>query len=296
MSLGKLRRILVTGASGFVGEYVACQLTAIGYDVYSVYKNNMPAFGKPICFDLTSSTSKLFNIVSPDIIVHLAAMTNVDQCEMNQADCERINVLSTLEICKTAVPVVMISTDYVFSGAVGHYYETDPVDPVNYYGKSKAEAEKIVLANPESCVLRISSPFAVTKAKPLFYLQVFENLLNGKKVSVVGDQYSTPTYVPTLASAVAEVIERNLTGIFNIAVDRCSSKYQFIKDCSLAVGLDTSLISESSVKEISWKAKRPLNSCLNVQKAKSAFETIDLNYSSSIARFATTVKNTFGIK
>lgn len=292
-------RVLVTGASGFIGDYVAEKLVRDGYTVYAVYNKSMPLFGQPIKCDLLSEDSikDVLKKISPDFIVHLAAMTDVDLCEVRQDECKRMNVGVTEDICAYSnnAFLVFISTDYVFDGVLGNYSEVDATNPLNYYGKSKLEAERYVLEKDDSCVLRISTPFAITKRKTLFYQHTIQQIIEGKKVRVVDDQFVTSTFVPSLSKVVPQVLIQKSRGIFHVAVDRAVSRFQFMQDLVSAMGLNGNKLGTLSMHDVQWKAKRPANSSMNIQKAINTFRNVDFDYEKSIKTFASDLQTELGV-
>ena len=144
-------KFLVTGSAGLVGNQVVKDLVKSTDQVYSCYHNSKPDFGIPTQLDLTNSDSitKTIEKIRPDAIIHLAAMTNVDQCETEKELALQINAKATETIAKQAAKqgafVVYVSTDYVFDGEHGMKKENDQPNPIDFYGKSKLEGEKAVM-------------------------------------------------------------------------------------------------------------------------------------------------------
>ena len=164
-------RLLITGASGLYGSKLAETASKRSFKVYSGYSQVQPAYGKPINFDVSdkNQVEKTFKKIQPEIVVHAAALTDVDKCETNKKLAWKTNVEGTRNIAQAAKAyntfLVYISTDYIFNGEKGQYTETDKPAPINHYGKSKLEAEKIVESLlHEYCIARPSVIYGATPA------------------------------------------------------------------------------------------------------------------------------------
>ena len=265
-------RMFITGGSGLLGYRLAEIALDKGYDVYSGYCHNKPESGKPVKFNLADADSviKAMNDVKPDVIVHSAALTDVDRCEVDKELAYKVNVEGTKAVAKLARKLnsfmVYISTDYVFDGEKGMYKEDDETNPVNYYGYTKLLGEKNC---QDFCIARTCVIFGAKPAsgKVNFALWLIERLERGENVRIVTDQYITPTLNTNLAEMVPELAERKIRGIFHLAGATRVSRFEFAKEVAKEFGLDESLISPSRMDEMSWVAKRPRDSSLDVSKA-----------------------------
>ena len=269
-------RILVTGGSGLLGSRIAEIASNQGHEVYSAYNTHHPPYGIPIKMDLTdeSSCKKAFEKTKPEIVIHSAALTNVDLCETNKDMAWKINVEGTrriAELCnRYECFLILISTDYVFDGTKGLYSETDEPSPINHYGYTKLKAEEIVKEKlGEYCIARTSVIFGSRPAagKINFALWVLENLKRGKKINIVTDQINSPTLNTNLANMLLEVAERQLTGIYHLAGSTAISRYDFAILLAKEFELSRELIQPTTSDKINWIAKRPKNTSLNVTKA-----------------------------
>jgi len=128
-------KVFITGGSGLLGSKVAEIALERGYDVYSGYSVNKPEFGKSVKFDLAypDSVVKVISDIRPDVIIHSAALTDVDRCEVERELAYKINVEGTKIVAEMARKfgsfLVYISTDYVFDGSIGMYREDDETNP-----------------------------------------------------------------------------------------------------------------------------------------------------------------------
>jgi len=265
-------RLFVTGGSGLLGYRIAELAIERGYDVYSGYCHNKPEYGEPVKFDLTDVDSIInaMNEVKPDVVIHSAALTDVDRCEVEKELAYKVNAEGTKTVAELARKLnsfmVYISTDYVFDGERGMYKEDDETNPVNYYGYTKLLGEKHCqgFCIARTCVIYGAKP---ASGKVNFALWLIDKLKNGENVKIITDQYITPTLNTNLAKMLLEIAERRIGGIFHLAGATRVSRYEFAREIAKVFGLDESLISPSRMDELSWIAKRPRDSSLDVSKA-----------------------------
>jgi dTDP-4-dehydrorhamnose reductase len=278
--------LLVTGASGLLGSKLTYLATKKGYEVFSAYNQNIPKIGTPLKLDITNLelTAPAFGKADPDVVIHAAALTNVDKCETCKEHAWRINVQGTKnisELCEQhQVYMIFISTDYIFSGEQGDYRETDPPSPINYYGKTKLEAEQYVQkVVPHFCIARTAVLYGATPArgKTNFALWLLEKLRREEKVQIVTDQKNSPTLNTNLADMLLETIKQRLTGIYHLTGATALSRYNFAVALAKTFKFKTELIQPALSKDIGWIAPRPKNSSLNIAKATQQLKTPPLN-------------------
>jgi len=238
-------KFLVTGSAGLVGRQVVKDLVEQGETVYSAFHKLQPEKGIPTQMDL-SSDDKIKQVIDKanlDAIIHLAAVTDVDFCEKEKELAMKINCHATEIIAKQAAKqksfFVYVSTDYVFDGEKGMKKESDPTNPVDFYGKSKLEGEKAVMNLASSwCIARTSTPYGIHPKKKSFPVWVSENLHKNKEINVVIDQFTSPTYVPNLSRMLIEVAKRQLVGILHLAGATRISRYEMAEIVADKLNLD----------------------------------------------------------
>ena len=206
-------KFLVTGSAGLVGSQVVKDLTKQNHTVYSCYHDEKPIHGTSIQLDITDQDKiiQILQEIKPDRIIHLAAMTNVDQCETQQELAILLNAKSTEILAKQAAKqnafFVYVSTDYVFDGIKGMKKEDDSTNPLGFYGKSKLEGEFTLNKLASSwCIARTSTPFGIHHKKKSFPLWIQESLEAKKEIPVLVDQLTSPTYVPNLSKMLPSFI------------------------------------------------------------------------------------------
>jgi dTDP-4-dehydrorhamnose reductase len=266
-------RLFITGGSGLLGSKVA-EIALVRHEVYAGYCHNKPYFGEPIKFDVTQDKDmEILYKLKPEIIIHTAALTDVDACETNKARAYKINADGTKKVAAVADEfgafMVYISTDYVFSGDKGMYKENDEPNPTNYYGYTKLVGEQYCECIARPCVIYGANP---ASGKINFALWLLEKLKNEEEVTIVTDQFITPTLNTNLAKMLLEIAERNLEGVFHLAGGERVSRYEFAQRISETFGLDGDLIIPSSLREMKWIARRPRDSSLDTSKARSHLE------------------------
>jgi dTDP-4-dehydrorhamnose reductase len=286
-------KLLITGASGLYGSKLAELATARNYEVYSGYSRDQPAYGTHIQFDVSDKNrvEEALKKVNPEVVVHAAALTDVDKCEINNELAWKINVEGTRNIAEAIKSshafLVYISTDYVFNGETGRYKETDRPDPINYYGLTKLKAEDLVKdLMDEYCIARPSVIYGSTPAagKVNFALWVLNKLKRNEQIKIVTDQWNSPTLNTNMADMTLEIIERKLTGTFHLSGATRINRYDFAKLIAQTFNLDTNLMNPNTSAEFSWAAKRPKDSSLNTAKAQQTLKNKPLQINHALER------------
>jgi len=266
-------KIFITGGSGLFGSKVAEIAQARGDEVFSGCAHNLPEYGRAVKFDLLDekTISELVGKIEPEVIIHSAALTDVDRCEREQELAYKMNVDGTRAIATAAEKagsfLIYISTDYVFDGLCGMYREDDRPNPVCYYGYSKLLGEQFCRGCiARTCVIYGSRP---ASGKVNFALWLLSSLKSGKEVRVVTDQFITPTLNTNLAAMVLEAADRRLCGVYNLAGATRISRYEYALELAREFDLDLSLILPSRMADLMWAAKRPIDSSLDTSKARA---------------------------
>ena len=211
--------------------------------------------------------------IRPDLILNLAAMTNVDGCETNPKMAEAINVGGVKNLCKNFEGhFIQISTDYVFDGTDGPYEEDGETNPISVYGQTKLAADKWLTNNhPKVTIFRANVVYGYTKrTKASFVKWVVDSLSDGKPIRVVDDQWNNPTWTESIATVIKVLIEKEALGLYHYGDKEYMNRYEFAHLIAKVFDLDASLISPISTADLKQPAPRPLKSGLKTEKIESA--------------------------
>lgn len=269
-------KLFITGASGLLGTKL-CQIALRkNHEVYAAYSQHKPLYGTPIelnIFDPKAERQAL-DKTKPEAVVHAAALTDVDRCELEKELAWKTNVEATTNLarlCKeNGVFLLYVSTDYVFDGEKGMYRETDKPAPINHYGLTKLKGEEAVQALDNYCIARGSVIYGSTPAtgKVNFALWLLDKLRKKEEVKIIIDQWNSPTLNVSMAEMIIETLEKRTTGTFNLAGATRLSRYEFAQHFAETFNLDPKYITPVQSKQIKWVARRPRDSSLNVEKAE----------------------------
>nr|WKN34468.1 SDR family oxidoreductase [Tunicatimonas sp. TK19036] len=278
-------KILVTGANGLLGQKLTAYLaTEKEIQVVATSRGcsrfELPDNVEYIPIDITQCNQMMttLNQVKPDIIIHTAATTNVDYCEQHQDECWETNVQGVAHIvqgakhCKSFL--IHISTDFVFDGEETPLPEDANLNPVNFYGQSKVQAERLIQQSDiRYAILRTAVVYGVASnlSRTNFVLWVKDCLESKKKIQVVDDQYRTPTLADDLAMACYLVSLHRAQGIFHISGSEVLTPYQMALIVAKVFGLDEKLIERSDSSNFNQVAKRPMKTGLSIDKAWKEF-------------------------
>lgn len=275
-------KILITGANGFLGYYLVEQLLKKKYSVIATGKGEcrLP-FTHDINFqwltmDFTDpfSIHDVFGNIKPDVVVHAGAMSKPDECELDQIEAYLVNVEGSVQLLINSEELksffVFISTDFVFDGERGMYKEDDVPRPVNYYGRTKLEAEEAVKEYEHSwAIVRTVLVYGRTRSGHSNILKIVkEKLEKGEEYNVVDDQLRTPTYVEDLAKGIVSIFEKKATGIFHLSGKDILTPYQMAIKTAEHLHLESSLIKKVTAASFSQPAKRPLKTGFIIDKAR----------------------------
>jgi len=294
-----MKKILITGANGLLGQHLVTLLLQEGYYVVAVGKGvcrlsfNHAEKLKYYTVDITDGflLHGVLEKEMPDTIVHAAAITGADDCQLNQETCEAVNVRATAQLLLSAETFskhfIYISTDFVFDGEKGDYKETDDMNPVSWYGFTKVQAEAIVETSeiPFSIVrtcLVYGNASPGTRTNIVNWVK--ESIKEGKQIKVVNDQWRTPTYVEDLAKGILLIIQKNATGIYHISGKDKLTPYDMALQTAAFCKLDASLIEKAGAGNFSQPAKRPLKTGFDISKARRELGYEPMSFNEGLKR------------
>ncbi|MBN1312509.1 MAG: dTDP-4-dehydrorhamnose reductase [Anaerolineae bacterium] len=231
-------RIFITGHKGQLGKVLRTSLVAEGHTLLG---GDLPEWEMTDAEQVMES----LQVFSPDVVIHSAALTNVDYCAENPEEAVRINGVGTYNVALACREVdallVAISTNEVFDGrAKRPYQEYDQCNPVNPYGYSKYVAEQVVerLA-PRYMIVRTAWLYASGGVN--FIHKIIARARSGSRLRVVTDEVSSPTYVNDLAAALLDLLEVGRPGIYHLTNAGECSRYHFAQEILRLIGLDVSI-------------------------------------------------------
>lgn len=276
-------KILVTGSNGLLGqkitdlvlsEYPNIHLvaTARGENRHAIKAGY--DYREMDISDLNSLQSVLEE-EQPDVVIHTAAMTQVDDCEFKKEECVALNITAVENIAKLSsmlnFRLVHLSTDFIFDGTKKMYKEDEEANPLSYYGWSKLEAEKAVIANASNyAILRTVLVYGTVSdmSRSNIMLWAYNTLKDGKEAKVVDDQFRTPTLADDLAQGCMLAALANGNEIFNIAGKDYIGIYELVEKIANMYGFEMTNISKVSSTTLNQPAKRPPITGLDISKAK----------------------------
>ena len=275
-------KILITGANGFLGYYLVEQLLSKGYEIIATGKGScrLP-FSHHSNFrfqemDFTDpfSIHDVFENIKPDVVIHAGAMSKPDECELDQVKAYLVNVEGTVQLLINATDsksfFIFLSTDFVFDGKRGMYHEEDTPNPVNYYGRTKLEAEDAVKEyEHEWAIVRTVLVYGKNHSGHNNILKIIKDKLESNEhYNIVDDQVRTPTYVEDLAKGIVMIIEKRAKGIFHLSGKDILTPYQMAIKTAEYLNLDSSHLKRVTAASFSQPAQRPLKTGFIIDKAK----------------------------
>jgi dTDP-4-dehydrorhamnose reductase len=264
-SLNKKMRVVVTGASGFIGKAFL--------DAFSHHNTTGLCLTRSrpglIRMDLRDRgrIRALLAEIRPEVVIHCAARPSVDWCELHSREARELNVVPTIllaqECANLGAAFVFLSTDYVFDGTNGPYYETDATNPINIYGRLKLEAEEAVRRlSGNHLIVRTTNVYGFDPESKNFLMAILPQLERGERVTVAEDQIGNPTLVSDLCSVVRELVLKECVGTFHVAGPDLMNRLEWLLKAVWAFGLDPTLVSGVLTSDLNQPAPRPRKSGL----------------------------------
>lgn len=277
-------KILITGSNGLLGQKIVkrCLKHHIPFIATSKGENRNPECPKSNYFPLDlqqfDEVEKWVVDQKPTAIIHTAALTNVDYCEDHPEECHQVNVLASKVLFEAAKSVQahfqLLSTDFVFDGENGPYKEEDPVNPLSVYAKSKVDAEKLLIEDPEQytdwsiarTIIVYGTGFGLSRSNMILW--ALEALPKGEIMKLVDDQFRSPTWADDLAYGCVEIVKRNQTGVFHLSGPISRPINQIVEEVGKALGLKNLNIETISSKTLNQAAQRPPRTGFDLSKAE----------------------------
>lgn len=264
-------KILVIGGRGNLGRQLL-------WDLPNGIGTSREGEGSDEKLDITNGdqVGEVIDRIQPRCVINTAAMTSVDACERDPDAAHSIHVAGTANLVraceKTGSRLIQLSTNYVFDGEKGPYLEDDTPVPLNVYGRTKLESERRALEASCSCtIVRTAVFYGAERERPNFVTWALRELLLGKPIRIVTDEWSNPTYVPDLSQAIVHLLQHEgQRGIFHVAGTDFFSRFEMVQVLCDVFGLDSSLVTPVVAADLGQDAARPHRAGLDTARIQAA--------------------------
>ena len=276
-------RVLITGSNGLLGQKLValCLQQNIDFLGISSGENRNPTCPteRYSAIDITEFNKVTLFLESERFthIIHTAAMTNVDACELNPNACYAINHLASQHLFNIAkgknIHFTLLSTDFVFDGETGNYSETDQPNPLSVYGKSKWLAEQDLLNSTYTnwaiarTIIVYGKGHNLNKSNIIAWL--IQELSQGREVSLITDHFRSPSWAEDLADGCLAIIKESHKGIFHLAGPETLSIYEIGLRVAQYLNVDPSLVIPIDSSTLNQPAPRPIRTGFNLSKANA---------------------------
>ncbi|MCB9169914.1 MAG: SDR family oxidoreductase [Flavobacteriales bacterium] len=276
-------RILITGSNGLLGQKLVAALrddpeveliaTGRGSDRTPLTLEDRY---RPMDITDPDRVREVITSTRPTTIIHAAAMTNVDACELDPPACHRHNVLATQYLVEAAKEVgahfIFLSTDFIFDGLGGPYSEQDTPAPLSVYGRSKLEGERIVMHSGlrKWAIARTIIVYGVAPglSRSNVVLWAKAALEKGAPIRVVDDQWRMPTLAEDLADGCIRIAKQGATGIFNLSGPDGMTILELVQQVGRFFDLDTAIVAPVKSDALGQPARRPPRTGFFLEKAR----------------------------
>ena len=277
--------VLVTGASGFAGSRITSHLKKSGYNVIGTANRNKPS-DSDIPFPLADlsdarSSFELINKYQPDAVVHTAANTHLDLCEIYQEQAWMSNVIAVKNLVGLSMlfdyRLLFFSSEQAYGdhpdGEDKLFLEDDPLSPLNFYGKTKMVAEEVIREHLDKYIIfRLSLVYGWGNLNHISWCDhLYEDIEEGIQVRMYSDQIRSMIFVEDIAAAVEKLLERpEITGVFNLGGGAPLKRSDFAITFADNWSFDNQLIQPLTMDQYPPETRRPKNCAMNIDKIKSA--------------------------
>ncbi len=293
-SKGEIRRILVIGAKGMLGRDLMKAL-------YSAYRSDKQANWEILGWDIDEidireekgTVTKIANF-RPEIVINLAAYTDVDGCESKEGDAFAVNAEGMKHVAlgalKCRAKVVYLSTDYIFDGRKKEpYLEEDPPHPLSVYGRSKWKGEQYARSLVEDALI-VRTQWLYGRYGKNFVASVLRQAVEKKVLSIVNDQIGSPTYTVDLSEAIAVLLRYDARGVFHVTNSDLCTWYTFGQGILKLSGMEKVKVIPISSKDLGRPAIRPSYSVLNCQKLRQVTGMVLRPWSQALKDFLLSIR------
>lgn len=290
-----MSRMLVIGGSGLVGANLVLAARD-DFEVYATFNEHRADFEgvEELKLDVRDyqQVSAVMAAVRPEVVVHTAAMMDVDQCQKDPVGARELNATGTHHVAramKQSGLLVYVSTDYVFDGKkAAPYVETDATAPVNLYGVTKLEGEEEARTNAkEFLIVRPAEIWGTNPitGKPTFVQKVLGALRAGRSIELPSDLTQTPTYAPELARTIIALSQAGETGVYHTTGASAHTRYEMGLKVASTFDLPSELVVPVKMAAAGFRAPRPAHVPLSSARAAAATGRTQPSLDASLAQF-----------
>lgn len=275
--MSALNRLLITGGSGLLALNWACCARRQFDVVLGTHRHNVNLQGiRTLALDLESPERVVQHLrqLAPDLVVHTAGMTSVEQCEQQPAEAQHANadLAENVAVATSALAIrlVHISTDHLFSGDRPRVSEQERPSPRNVYARTKLLAEQVVQkANAQALIVRTNFFGWGHSRRPSFSDWIIDGLRAGRQMTMFDDVFFSPILADALARAVLELVSKGASGIYNVVGEERLSKFDFAQQLVDCFGLPGALLKRGRIDEAGLSASRPRDMSLENTKIRT---------------------------
>jgi len=295
-------KILLTGSNGLLGQKLVellyqqpgVELVATSRGANRLADRFPTLRYQPLDVTDAAQVSQVLTQEQPTHLIHTAAMTQVDECELNQVACWLQNVTAVAHLATACaslgIHLTHLSTDFIFNGQAGPLAEDAVPEPISYYGESKLAAERIVQATAglRWAIARTVLMYGALHGggRSNIVLWVRDSLRKGQKIKVVADQWRTPTLAEDLARGCWLLAYHSAQGIYHISGRELLTPYEMAEQVADFFGLDKSLLERVDSTTFEQPAKRPPRTGFIIAKAEKELGYQPRSFAAGIALLA----------
>ena len=279
-------RLLITGSNGLLGQKIVkiCLKRGVVFLATSngANRNQECPSERYLEMDITNQPkiAEIFTNYKPTHIIHTAALTNVDYCELNPEECQEVNVLATQKLWNEAQKInahfQLLSTDFIFDGLKGNYKETDEPSAVSIYGQSKVDAEHVLInsQNKNWSIARTIIVYGTANnlSRTNIVLWSIDALTKGDPMKIIDDQFRMPTWADDLAWGCIEICRRDKTGIFHLCGPELMAVNEIVFRIAKHLGKSTENVEIISSSTLNQPAKRPPRTGFDLTKSRTELD------------------------
>ena len=272
----RVSRVLITGGSGLLALNWACRMRDSHEVILARHARKISLRGarcEVLDLESASTLASELELCRPDLVVHTAGLTSVDQCEQQPERAMHLNATLALNVASACrrlnIKLIHISTDHLFAGDKAFSVESDPPSPINVYARTKLRAEQwVTQENPGAIIIRTNFFGWGHHYRQSLSDWILASLRNGRTISMFDDVYFTPLLADNLAQFVHLLADRNVSGIYHVAARERLSKYQFALRLARVFGLPEALIQRAKMATSISRVPRPLDMSLDSLKTR----------------------------